>query len=198
MWVEELIGSVVLSVLQETHIMDTIHTEPADGTTDTPATASLPQVVAYQAADRQEMADEELTASDTLLMSSFRGEETVPAPKLIRRLLVPLDGTPEAERTLPYASRLARLLHAHLILGHVTPTADASRLAQAFHLPGSDRLTTQQAFEPRALPYLQYLRWRLSVPPKQVKTHHFSAPSVVDGLLELVAADHIDLVIVGL
>jgi nucleotide-binding universal stress UspA family protein len=259
MCAKELTGSVILSVLQETHIMDTSHTEPAGGTVDILATDSLPQVAASQvegearehvatqpgalleryrhgrveaeahriseevtkeaqarcrmpaaplqsqqsnkekeAADRQETVDEELTASDTHLRSTLRGEETVPAPRLIQRLLVPLDGTPEAERTLPYASRLARLLHGHLILGHVTPTADASTLAQALHIAGSDRLTTQQAFEPRAHSYLQDLRWRLSIPPEQVEAHHISAPSVADGLLELVAAHDIDLVIVGL
>jgi nucleotide-binding universal stress UspA family protein len=140
----------------------------------------------------------EVTDVEALLASSFTRQETLPAPQPLMRLLVPLDGTAEAERSLPYASAFARLLHAHLTLGHITSTFDANRLAQALHLAGSDRLTAQQAFEAQALPYLQDLRWRLSIPPEEVAMHHISAPSVVDGLLELMAADHIDLVTIGL
>ena len=140
----------------------------------------------------------QVTNAETLLASSFTGAQTVPAPRRLMRLLVPLDGTPEAERSLPYASTFARLLHAHVTLGHITPTTDANRLAQALHVAGGDRLTAQQAFEAQALPYLQDLRWRLSISPEEVDTHHISAPSVVEGLLELVAADHIDLVTAGL
>jgi hypothetical protein len=73
----------------------------------------------------QEAGNEEVTDPEVPLTSSFTGEQTVPAPRPIRRLLVPLDGPHEAERTLPYASTLARVLHARLILGHITPTADA-------------------------------------------------------------------------
>ena len=144
--------------------------------------------------DDQETGTAKDTNAEALLTSSFTGEQTVPAPQRLRRLLVPLDGTPEAERSLPYASAFARLLHAHLTLGHITPTTDANLLAQALHVAGGDRLTAEQAFEPQALSYLQDLRWRLSIPPEKVDTHHISAPSVVEGLLELVAADHIDLV----
>lgn len=136
--------------------------------------------------------------SDTIFAWSFTGEEAVPAPKLLRRLLVPLDGTPESERTLPYTSALAKLLRAHVTLGHITPTTDANRLAQALHLAGSDQLAAQQRFEPWVLPYLQDLRWRLSIPPEEVETHHISAASVTDGLLTLASVGDIDLVVVGL
>ena len=148
--------------------------------------------------DDQETGTAKDTDAEALLTSSFTGEQTVPAPQRLRRLLVPLDGTPEAERSLPYASAFARLLHAHLTLGHITPTTDANWLAQALHLAGGDRLTAQQAFEAQVLSYLQDLRWRLPIPPEEVDTHHISAPSVVEGLLELEAADHIDLVTAGL
>ena len=148
--------------------------------------------------DDQETGTAKDTDAEALLTSSFTGEQTVPAPQLLRHLLVPLDGTPEAERSLPYASAFARLLHAHLTLGHITPTTDANWLAQTLHLAGGDQLTAQQAFAPQVLPYLQDLRWRCSIPPEEVNTRHISAPSVVEGLLELVAADHIDLVIAGL
>jgi nucleotide-binding universal stress UspA family protein len=146
----------------------------------------------------QATAGDEMSQREAPSVSSFTGEQTLPAPRFVTRLLVPLDGTPEAERTLPYASMLARVLHARLILGHVTPIADANKLAQALHIAGTDRLTAQQAFEPQALSYLQDLRWRLSVPPDQVETRHISAPSVVEGLLELVDTDDIGLVTVGL
>jgi nucleotide-binding universal stress UspA family protein len=161
---------------------------------------SAPQVHSQQSEKDafHEAGNDEVTAPKPPVTSAFTGEQTLPAPKFVTRLLVPLDGTPEAERTLPYASTLARVLHARLILGHVTPIADANKLAQALHVAGSDRLTAQQAFEPQVLPYLQDLRWRLSVPPDQVETRHISAPSVVEGLLELVAADDIGLVAVSL
>jgi nucleotide-binding universal stress UspA family protein len=136
--------------------------------------------------------------SGPILTEPFTGEQTLPAPKLLRRLLVPLDGTPQAERTLPYASTFARLVHAHLTLGHITPTADANRLAQSLRLAGGDRLSTQRAFEPQALSYLRDLRWRLSTPPQQVDTRHINAPSVAEGLLELAGVDDSDLVIVGM
>ncbi len=148
--------------------------------------------------DDQEVGTAQDTDAEALLTSPFTGQETVPAPQRLRHLLVPLDGTPEAERSLPYASAFARLLHAHLTLSHITPTTDANLLAQALHIAGGDRLMAEQVFEPQALLYLQDLRWRLSVPPEEVNAHHISAPSVVEGLLELVAADHIDLVTAGL
>ena len=141
---------------------------------------------------------DQATEGETLLTSSFTGEQTVPAPKLLRRLLVPLDGTPEAERSLPYASAFARLLHAHLTLGHITPTTDANRLAQALHIAGGERLAAQEAFAPQALTYLQDLRWRCSLPPEEVDTRHISAPTVVEGLLELIEVEDSDLVTAGL
>lgn len=146
----------------------------------------------------QETGIAEIIDAETLLTSPFTGHETLPAPQRLRHLLVPLDGTPEAERSLPYASAFARLLHAHLTLGHITPTTDANLVAQALHIAGGDRIAAEQAFGPKALLYLQDLRWRLSIPPEEVGTHHISASSVVEGLLELVAADHIDLVTAGL
>ncbi len=76
------------------------------------------------------------------------------------RILVPLDGTFYAERALPYATGLARLTGASLILGHVSlpplpaPAQVARRLAeevvghsQRAHDPGAtDRATDMEAY----------------------------------------------------
>jgi nucleotide-binding universal stress UspA family protein len=155
----------------------------------------------HQSNPNPDLPDRELLYSPTFSpdsLTDFSGAETLPAPRQLRRLLVPLDGSPESERTLPYASELAGLLHARLLLGHVTPTADAGGLGQVLHLPGSIREAEQQAFGPRAMPYLQDLRWRLTTPVDQVETLHIDAPSVVAGLLQMATASEADLVILGL
>jgi nucleotide-binding universal stress UspA family protein len=157
------------------------------------------QVQSQQSEDEvSEIEKEGSGESVAIPVSSFNGEQTVPPPKLLKRLLVPLDGTPEGERTLPYASALAKLLHAHLTLSHVTPTTDANGMTRALHIAGSDRQAAQQALAPQVLPYLRDLRWRLTTPLDQVDTLHISAPSVLDGLLELAATNNTDLVILGL
>jgi nucleotide-binding universal stress UspA family protein len=183
--------------------MNTKHDNQADLNPDLPGGESLPPLMPHQVEEGAltDSGSEPGQKSDVREENSptaFKGAGTLPAPRQLRRLLVSLDGTPESERTLPYASELAGLLHAHLLMGHVTPTAGSSRVGQALHLPGSTRQAAEQAFEPQAMAYLQDLRWRLTTPVDQVETLHVSAPSVVEGLLQLAATSEADLVLLGL
>jgi nucleotide-binding universal stress UspA family protein len=127
-----------------------------------------------------------------------RKQQDLPAPKRLNHLLVPLDGTREGEWALPYATALARMLHAQLVLGHVTPTETVNPIAQALHIAGSREQVAQQTFAPQALSYLRDLRWRLAVPMNQMRTFHISAPTVTDGLLDFISTNEIDLVFLRL
>lgn len=129
---------------------------------------------------------------------TFPPETTLPSPKVMKHFLVPLDGTLQGERALPYAAPLAKLLGARILLGHVTPTEPPALLGQLFVTAASDKQLAQQAFAPEALPYLRQLRDWLATEKLVIETQHTTAPSVAEGLLEIEQAREIDLVLVAL
>ena len=130
---------------------------------------------------------------------TFPAETSLPAPRWLRRFFVPLDGTLLGERALPYATTLSRLLGAHVLLGHVTPTDPPAMLGQVFGASGARRQTELQDFAPEALPYLRLRQaWMASGRREAVDTLHITAPSVTEGLLQIEKSRDIDLVTVAL
>ena len=136
-------------------------------------------------------------ATVTAVVPSFPPATTLPAPRLMRRFLVPLDGSLQGERALPYASALASILHAYVVLAHVTPTEPPEVLGRVLHLPGAQRLQAQQASAAEALPYLQRVRNQMALATEQVEVVHVTAPDVARGLGELEKSRNIDLVFVA-
>lgn len=123
----------------------------------------------------------------------------LPAPKLLKRICIPLDGTLHGERTIPYAAELARMTHAALLLAHVTPTEPPSFLGRLLHLEPTERQEAQQVLASEALPYLQ--RWQKQMDTaysEAVDISHLTAPTVADGLIEIERSHSIDLVALAL
>lgn len=151
---------------------------------------------------RIEQASAAVAANETSAMPTvapdFPTNTYLPKPKPMRRLLVPLDGTPLGERSLPYASAFARLLGAHLLLGHVTPTEPPAALGQMFRRTDTERQVAQQAFAPNALPYLKNLRDEMAGDTQQIDTLHITAPTVAEGLLQIEKSRDIDLVFLAI
>src|ERR1019366_541268 len=79
-----------------------------------------------------------------------------------RRIMVPLDGSARAESVLPIASRLAQVHAAELLIAHVTPTPELTRLAplSAQDLELEQRVSARN--ERVACGYLDEIRGRLS------------------------------------
>lgn len=138
------------------------------------------------------------TPAKPVVKPQFPAEVTLPTPTMMRRFFVPLDGTLLGERTLPYASALAQLLHAQVLLGHITPTEPPALLGQVFGMEDTRRQVTLQAFAPEALPYLRQIRDQMANNHFRVDTLHTTAPSVTEGLLQLEKSRDADLVFVSL
>lgn len=124
---------------------------------------------------------------------TFPRKTNLPTPKSLKHFFVPVDGTAQGERALPYAATLARMLNAHVLLGHVTPTEPPAMLGHLLGLADSERQVAQQAFAPEALPYLRQLRDKMSADGQQADTLHITAPSVAEGLIEMETSHNIDL-----
>src|SRR6185312_13784916 len=91
-------------------------------------THRISEEVTREAQQRLRMAQEAvLTALQSAVSSAATTPAvapgaTLPAPQAMKRFLIPLDGTLQGERVIPYSAELARLTHATLLLAHVTPT----------------------------------------------------------------------------
>src|SRR5579859_4624725 len=110
---------------------------------------------------------------------------TPPLPQL-RSLAVPVDGTPEAERALPFAAALAAALGARLTLAHVLgphgrhPGGALDRILE--HVVVDAVAPDAEDNMPR---YLESLRQRLAPQVPDSKVLLISASSVEAGLLAL-------------
>ncbi|HEU5348055.1 MAG TPA: universal stress protein, partial [Ktedonobacterales bacterium] len=99
---------------------------------------------------------------------------------------------------LPYAAALAGLLHANILLGHITPTEPPAILGQMFGMEASKRQAAQQAFASEAPIYLRQQREHIAIHGERVDTLHMTAPTVAGGLLQVETSRDIDLVFVAL
>jgi nucleotide-binding universal stress UspA family protein len=94
-----------------------------------------------------------------VLLARARTAETVPAAFAPATIMVPIDGTLAAEAALPYATALARTLHAALRLVLVVPTVEtmsAESMPTATFLPSASRLVLDVE-EEQSGAYLQRL-----------------------------------------
>jgi nucleotide-binding universal stress UspA family protein len=124
---------------------------------------------------------------------------TLPAPQAIRRFLIPLDGTLQGERVIPYIAELARLTHVTLLLAHVTPTEPPAVVGQALRLRATRRQEMRQAFAPEALPYLRQMRSCIaSCGSEAIDVLHMTAPTIADGLIQIERSHEIDLIALAL
>lgn len=133
--------------------------------------------------------------ADGVLARSRR--PTPPLPQL-RSLAVPVDGTPDAERALPFAAALAVALGAHLTLAHVLgphgrpPGTVLDRIIE--HVVVDVAPPDAEDDMPR---YLESLRQRLAPRVPDSKALLISASSVEAGLLALTARGEADVLAVA-
>jgi nucleotide-binding universal stress UspA family protein len=115
----------------------------------------------------------------------------------IRRVLLPLDGTPYAERAIPYAAALASVTGAQMVLAHVhTPHAAADVVARGD--PQADRAAHDDATRVWDVPtYLAWVRASLRVYVPEVQIAQVDAPTVTGGLLDLARTDGCDVVVMA-
>lgn len=131
--------------------------------------------------------------NSVLIAHASRIAPLLRAPK---RILVPLDGSIRAESALPTAVKLAQAHAATLLLAHVVQAPMATELMQ--HGPGfvlAEALATH--LEGAAQHYLGLLERRIAHQYTQVATLTLKHVNARRGLLDLVRAEHIDLVILS-
>src|SRR5262249_52164400 len=78
-----------------------------------------------------------------------------------QRVLLPLDGSPNAERALPAAANLARAIGAEILLARVVPSSPASVTHEAVRFGNAHPARPSDAYEREAERYLQEIAWIL-------------------------------------
>lgn len=124
-------------------------------------------------------------------------ERRLPAPLAIRRLLVPLDGSPYAERALPYAAALASATGAGVTLAHIrVPSAPI----QAPHPSRFIADHMRDRPEVDISDFATYLNWIgewLTPCVPEVAIRQVDAASAKAGLIDLEEHQEIDVVVVA-
>jgi len=114
-----------------------------------------------------------------------------------RRVLVPLDGSPQAETALPTAERIAAAQQSELIVVHVVPLPELTQIGplEAEDVELSDRLRRRNERVARA--YLDRLRGQLASEPTRVRVILLQGGDVAGRLAALVEREQIDLVVLS-
>lgn len=114
-----------------------------------------------------------------------------------RRILVPLDGSRNAESVLPLAMRLAEATDAELILAHVTPVPE---LTETGPLEADDHKLQQQVSERNervARKYVDQIRSRLTCSGFAVRSLVLRNGDVRSSLLRLLDEEHVNLLVMS-
>jgi nucleotide-binding universal stress UspA family protein len=113
------------------------------------------------------------------------------------RVLVPVDGSALAESVLPVAIRIARAHAAELIVAHVVPVPELTRIGPLT----SDDLELEQRVlrrnEAVGRAYLDRLRARAAASAVRVRSVLSHGSDVRGELLRIVAHEHVDLVVLS-
>jgi nucleotide-binding universal stress UspA family protein len=113
-----------------------------------------------------------------------------------KRLLVPLDGSVRTESVLPIAARIAKASGGELLLVHVVQEPSQTLvLCEPADLALQHQLAAQ--LELSGQRYLERLRERLDHESTQVRTLVLRHVSARQGLLDVAAREHIDLIVVS-
>jgi len=122
-----------------------------------------------------------------------------PAERVVRyrRLLVPLDGSPQAETALPIAARIAAAHESELIVAHVVPVAELTQIGplEAEDIELTDRLRRRN--ERVARTYFDRLRGQLSAGHTKVRVILLQGGDVASGLAGLAAREQVELVVLA-
>jgi nucleotide-binding universal stress UspA family protein len=118
-------------------------------------------------------------------------------PAQYRRVLVPLDGSPQAETALPIAARIAAAHESELIVAHVVPVPELTQIGppEAEDVELSDRLRRRN--ERVARGYLDRLRAQLTDEHTKVRVILLQGGDVGSRLAGIAARERIDLVVLA-
>ncbi len=131
----------------------------------------------------------QLTAHPVLLARGSNISQTAQAPAL-RRIMVALDGSIEAERTLPLAAGLARVADADLLLAQIV-APDSAPIAALTGDHATGRLR-ELAFS-----YLDHIAQEMSQDAGRRITTTVPVGHVAEEIVEEAARKHIDLIVLG-
>jgi nucleotide-binding universal stress UspA family protein len=124
-------------------------------------------------------------------------EEPPRGEVLYRRILVPLDGSPEAETALPLATRIAARHDAELLLSHVVPVAELTEIgpldAEDLELLARVRKRNERV----AGVYLDRIRSRLYEGAARVRAVLLRDGDVAARLSHAAESEHVDLVVMA-
>lgn len=110
---------------------------------------------------------------------------------MLKRILVPLDGSTLAEKALPYAQALAQKFESELLLVQVLPPLVIS--------PKNNQttVTTLKALEGEAREYLAAIQARLQATGVLVTTEYLEGGPVAEMILELARDRTVDLIVMN-
>jgi nucleotide-binding universal stress UspA family protein len=124
-------------------------------------------------------------------------EEPIPEPVRYRRILVPLDGSPQAETALPLATRIARSHGGEILLSHVVPVPELTEIgpldAEDIELVDHVRRRNERV----ASVYLDRVRSRLSEGPSSVRALILQDGDISARLSHAAATERADLVVLA-
>lgn len=136
-------------------------------------------------------------APGSLLLVRADGERGEGHAARYRRIMVPLDGSARAESVLPLATRLAKIHGADLLIAHVIPVSELTRVGP---LTAQDLELEQRVIarnERVARSYLDQIRARLSEAGVAARTVIARGGDARTGLARLVRREGVDLVILS-
>jgi nucleotide-binding universal stress UspA family protein len=126
----------------------------------------------------------------------FTGAETLPAPRPLRRVLVPLRDSPTNQRTLPYAAFLASELQSQICLAYVEPGHAAITTSGSWQVGVEDN--RWPGMNRHVVSYFKSLCERIPKSSSLISGLKVGAPSVAEGLLSVESGNNMDLVLVAL
>lgn len=114
-----------------------------------------------------------------------------------RRLLVPLDGSPHAETSLPIAERIARAHHAELVAAHIVPAPELTQVGppDAEDVQLMERL--QRRNERVARLYLDRLRARIAGEGLAFRAVLLRGGEVASQLASIARTEQVDLIVLA-
>jgi nucleotide-binding universal stress UspA family protein len=136
-------------------------------------------------------------APGSLLIVPSTSSEPAEGGVRYRRLLVPLDGSPQAETALPVAERIASAHHAELVIAHVVPVPELTQAGplDAEDLELTDRLRRRN--ERVARLYLDRLRGQIGDRAPAPRMLLLQGGDVAIRLASLTETEQVDLIVMS-
>jgi nucleotide-binding universal stress UspA family protein len=114
---------------------------------------------------------------------------------MFRKILLPLDGSPLAEKSCSYAEMMARQFSAELVLGWVIqyPVSVASHYVPEVHGMGFYLDTSTE--RERAMAYLRSMQEEFARRQIPTRTRIIESITVANGIIDIARSEEVDLII---